>query len=441
VSVDGREALALMERLLPLRRSLTGDGVRATLDVLEEHIPLSRTEVPTGTPVFDWTVPDEWNLHAAWITGPDGRRVLDARDSSLHVVGYSEPVRARLSLEALRDRLHTLPGQPDAVPWRTSYYARTWGFCLAHRALEALPPGEYEVCIDATLAPGHLTYAECVIPGAEPDEVLFSTYVCHPALANDNLSGIVVATLLARELRERAPRHTCRVLFAPGTLGPLAWLRDHLGTLHRLRHGVALSCLGDRGGFTYKRSRRGDAEVDKAAEVVLRDAGAEHRVLPFEPWGGDERQFGSPGFDLPVGALSRTPHGEFEGYHTSADSLERIAPEALAGAVEACLAIVAALDGDRAYRNLSPFGEPQLGRRGLFRSAGGAVETPDDERALLWVLNQSDGSATLLDVAARSGLPHPTVRRAAERLVAAGLLEVAQPEKSGQVLSRSETMR
>ncbi len=418
----GGDAYELMQRLFPLCRSLTGDGVRETLSVLEEHIPLERHEVPSGTKVFDWTVPDEWNIRDAFITGPDGTRVVDFRRSNLHVISYSEPVRATLSLDALRERLHTLPEQPDVIPYRTSYYKRTWGFCLSHRRLLELTPGDYAVVIDSTLEPGHLSYGELVVDGASEREVLISTYLCHPSLANDNLSGIAVATMLAARLLERRPHFTYRILFAPGTIGPLAWLHHNRDRLDRVEHGLTLSCIGDGGNLTYKRSRRSDAEVDRAMETVLRDLGSPHRVLPWEPWGGDERQFCSPGFDLPIGTLMRTPHGEFEGYHTSADSLDRIRPESLAQAVEVCLEVIEVLESNRSCTNSSPYGEPQLGKRGLYRSAGGAVASPDDERALLWVLNLSDGSSTLLDVAQRSGLPYAVVRRAADRLEQAGLL-------------------
>jgi aminopeptidase-like protein len=421
----GERALELMGRLFPLCRSLTGDGVRATFDVLEEEIPIVRTEVPSGSPVFDWIVPDEWNLRDAYIATADGTRVVDWRDSNLHVVSYSEPVNTRLELERLRERLHTLPEQPDLIPYRTSYYERTWGFCLSHRQLLELRPGEYEVVIDSSLGPGHLTYGEALVEGEGETEVLISTYVCHPSLANDNLSGIAVATMLAQQLSGRRLRHSYRFLFAPGTIGPLAWLDRNSQRLDRIAHGLALSCLGDAGDLTYKRSRREDATVDRAMEIVLRDSGAPHRILPWEPWGGDERQFCSPGFDLPVGTLMRTPHGEFDGYHTSADDLDRIRPEALGDAVDRCLALVEVLEADRRCTNLSPYGEPQLGRRNLYRSAGGAVETPDDERALLWVLNQADGQRSLLEIARRSGLRFGVIERAAERLEGAGLLSTA----------------
>lgn len=423
----GADAFELMQELFPLCRSLTGSGVRETFDVLERHIPLQRTETASGTQVFDWIVPDEWNIRDAYISGADGTRVVDFRESNLHVVSYSEPVHARLPLSELRERLHTLPEQPDLIPYRTSYYNRTWGFCLSERQLQSLAEGEYEAVIDSTLEPGNLTYAEAFLPGECSDEVLISTYVCHPSLANDNLSGIVVATMLARALSQRPQRRlSYRFLFAPGTIGPLTWLYQNVEQLERVKHGLALSCIGDAGPFTFKQSRRGDAGIDRAVPLALRDADTGYRVVEWEPWGGDERQFCAPGFNLPMGCLMRTPHGGFDGYHTSADSLERISPASLGEAVEVCLAVVDILESDQTYVNLSPFGEPQLGRRGLYRSTGGAVQTPADERALLWVLNLSDGDSSLRDIALRSGLTYPVIRRAAERLEHAGLLAIAE---------------
>lgn len=419
----GDETYELMRRLFPLCRSLTGAGVRATFDVLREHVPLTCSEVPSGTRVFDWVVPDEWNIRDAYVAAPDGRRVVDFRRSNLHVVSYSEPVRTTLSLRELAPRLHTLPDRPDVVPYRTSYYDRNWGFCLSHRQLLELEPGDYEVVIDATLEPGNLCYAEVELKGDSEDEILISTYVCHPSLANDNLSGVAVTTMLARQLAARQTRrYSYRFLFAPGTIGPLVWLDRNRERLGLVRHGLTVACVGDDGPFTYKRSRRATAEVDRAAEIVLRDLGGPHRLVEFEPWGGDERQFCSPGFDLALGALSRTAHAAYPGNHTSADGLDRIKPASLEASVRTCLAVIDVLETNRALVNLCPHGEPQLGRRGLYRSLGGAVTRPEEERALLWVLNLSDGSQTLLDIAARSGLAYDTVRRAARRLADAGLL-------------------
>jgi aminopeptidase-like protein len=337
------------------------------------------------------------------------------------VVNYSVPVRTRMSLAELRPRLHTLPEQPDLIPYRTTYYAEDWGFCLSHRQLSALAEGEYEVCIDATLAPGHLSYGECVLPGESADEILISVHSCHPSLANDNLSGMAVATYLARLLAAGARHHTFRFLFIPGTIGSITWLAGHEPETKRIRHGLVLSCLGDAGPSTYKRSRRGDTLVDRAAAHVLRQGGA-HTLLDFVPYGYDERQYCSPGFDLPVGCLTRTPNGRFPEYHTSADNLDFVRPEALEDSLEKCLRIVEILERDGAYLNLSPKCEPQLGRRGLYRATGGR-ELPGFEMALLWVLNLSDGRHSLLDIAERAGVPFRVVLGAATALEGVGLLQ------------------
>ncbi|HEX5132253.1 MAG TPA: DUF4910 domain-containing protein [Candidatus Krumholzibacteria bacterium] len=415
----GRNMHALMSRLYPIARSITGAGIRETFSILGETLPLTVHRVATGTPAFDWTVPPEWNLRAAWIEGPDGRRVADAAATSLAVVGYSTPVDARMPLAELLPHLHTLPDHPDWIPYRTSYYRETWGFCLPHRVLESLPEGEYHVRIDATLAEGHLDYAECVVGDAD-DVVLVSTHACHPALCNDNLSGVVVAEALARALAGRTLRHRYVFVFIPTIIGSLVWLSRNPAITGRVRHGLVLACLGDPGAFTYKRSRRGRALVDRAAEHVLGELGGS--VEDFVPYGYDERNYCSPGFNLPVGALSRTPHGRFPEYHTSADSLEFVRPEQLAGSLDACLRIVEVLENDRRYVNLNPHGEPRLGKRGLYSVTGGLRPDQRDEYAMFWVLNFSDGAHSLLDIAERSGIPFRIVARAASRLAAAGLL-------------------
>jgi len=414
--------LALVERLYPICRSLTGDGVRETLSILGEHVSMEVHEVPTGTPVLDWTVPREWQIRDAWVEGPDGKRVVDFAESNLHVMGYSTPVRARMPLAELREHLHTLPDHPDWIPYRTSYWKEAWGFCLAHRVLEALPEGDYEVCIDSSLEEGHLTYGELFLPGEKEDEVLIHTHVCHPSLANDNLSGIAVAIRLAERLGERRHRYGYRFLFVPGMIGPITWLARNEAVLPRIRHGLVLALLGGPGRFVYKRSRRGDADVDRVAAHVL---GQTAEVRDFEPYGYDERQYCSPGFDLPMGRLTRAPHGEFAEYHTSADNLSLVRPERLEASLDAVEAIFVGLEGDGVYLNRSPKGEPQLGRRGLYGSLGGGTEGRQRERALLWVLSLSDGTHSLLDVAERSGLPFPAVREAAEALLEHDLLSGA----------------
>jgi len=415
--------LALMRETFDLPRSLTGDGVRRTLAAIDTLVPVQVTEVRSGTVVGDWTVPPEWRVREAHVTGPDGARVVDVADSPLHLVGYSTPVRARMDRDALLAHVHSLPGRPDAVPYRTSYWVPEWGFCMRHRDVEALPAGEYEVVIDAELDPlGSMTMGEIVIQGTGGDEVLVSTPVCHPGLANDNLSGVVLLAELGRILAGRpAPRRTHRILLSPGTIGPIAWLAANAERLPRIHAGLAVMCVGDPGAITYKASRRGDAPVDRAAALALAHRPEPHELRAFIPWGGDERQFCSPGYDLPVGAISRTPPGEYPENHTSADDLSLVGAEALEGSLAAVLEILEILEGDERPVSTNPFGEPQLGRRGLTNRRGGEKGN-QLEMAMLWVLNLADGAHSLTDAAERCGLPFPVVREAADALRAAGLL-------------------
>ncbi|MEU9192547.1 DUF4910 domain-containing protein [Streptomyces hundungensis] len=423
VTALGEEMHALVERLYPLCRSITGDGVRATLAIVDQYIPLQVHEVPTGTRVLDWTVPQEWNIRDAYIADATGRRVVDFAASNLHVLGYSTPVSATMSLDELRPHLHTLPDQPALVPYRTSYYTPQWGFCLAQDTLDALPDGEYQVCVDSTLADGHLTYAEHVVPGQVADEVIVSCHVCHPSLANDNLAGIAVAVFLARRLAEQSPYYTYRFLFAPGTIGAITWLARNAEQIERVKHGLVLACAGDRGQLTYKQSRSGDAEIDRVMRHVLHTSQRPHAVREFTPYGYDERQFCSPGFDLGVGSLSRTPYAGYPEYHTSADDLDFVRAEAMADTLAVCGEAFAVLDRNRRYVNLSPYGEPQLGRRGLYDSLGGRSDAKQAEMAMLWVLNYADGEHSLLDVAERSRLPFEAVAAAAGALRDAGLIK------------------
>ena len=420
----GARMKALMEELYPIPRSITGDGLRRTLRRIGDEIPLTISEVPSGTPVLDWTIPKEWNIRAAWVADDRGERIIDVENHSLHIVGYSTPLRERMRLGELLPHLHSLPSHPELIPYRTSYYREQWGFCLPHRTLLALPDGDYDVCIDATLENGSLTYAECVIPGESTDEVLISCHCCHPSLANDNLSGIVTAIELARERIARPGRFTYRFLFIPGTIGAIAWLARNEPTVARIRAGFVLSGVGF-GRHTYKRSRRGDAAIDRAFANVL-GHGPEHEVRAFTPYGYDERQYCSPGFDLPVGCLMGTPFGEYPEYHTSADRPDLITEARLVDTVRVCREVFDVVEGDGRFRNLSPRGEPQLGRRGLYRSTGGDA-LPGYELALLWVLNLSDGGHSLLDIAERAALPFGVVRRAAEALRDAGLLAPVTP--------------
>jgi aminopeptidase-like protein len=415
---------ALIRQLYPLCRSITGDGLRRTLARLGEEIPLVLHEVPTGTQVFDWTVPREWNIRDAWVKNAAGERVIDFRRHNLHVVNYSVPVHRTMTLRELRPHLHSLPDQPQLIPYRTSYYREDWGFCLPHEQLERMPEGEYEVCIDSTLEDGHLTYGECLLPGRTGEEVLVSCHACHPSLADDNLSGLAVATFLARHIAQEQRRYSYRFVFAPGTIGAITWLSRNADRVHAIRHGLVLTCIGDRASFTYKRSRRGDATIDRAVAHVLAHADPGHTIEPFSPYGYDERQYCSPGFDLPVGCLMRSQHGRFAQYHTSADDLDFVTPGALEGAFQTLLAVFDVLEHEGRWLNLKPFCEPQLGRRGLYGATGGAG-VKSVEMAMLWVLNQSDGRASLLDIAQRSGLPFAAVRDAAALLERHDLLAPA----------------
>jgi aminopeptidase-like protein len=424
----GRSMYALVSELYPICRSITGDGVRKTLEIVSRYVPLAMREVPSGTTVLDWTVPNEWNIRDAWIADASGARVVDFRVSNLHVVSYSVPVRARMPLEMLRPHLHTLRDRPDLIPYRTSYYEETWGFCLTQRQLDAMPEGDYEVCIDSTLAPGALTYGELVLPGATDDEILISTHVCHPSLCDDNLTGIAVSVFLARAL-STVPnrRYTMRFLYAPGTIGAIAWLEQNREQSRRVRHGLTLTCLGDGHPFTYKRTVGGREEIDRAAAHVLATGGLPHAVIDFFPYGYDERQFNSPGFRIPIGSLMRGRHGKFPEYHTSADNLSFVSPARMAESLHLCRSVVDVLQGNAAYQNLAPFGEPQLGRRGLYRAIGG-TNIPDLQLALLWVLNLSDSRHTLLDIAERAQMDFGAVRAAADALVEHGLLrELTEP--------------
>jgi aminopeptidase-like protein len=425
----GREMRALMEELFPILRSITGNGLRRSLAIVHRQIPLAVTEVASGTPVFDWTVPREWNVRAAWVKDPAGNLVADVERSSLQILNYSVPFRGRVSLEELKAHLYSLPEQPALIPYRTSYYAERWGFCLSHDEVERLGPGEYEVLVDTSLENGSLTYGEHVIPGATADEVLVSCHCCHPSLANDNLSGIALAVALARLLGGRRPRYTYRFLFIPGTIGAITWLARNEERARRIRHGLVVACVGDAGPSTYKRSRRGDAEIDRAAAHVLAHCGEPSAVRDFVPAGYDERQYCSPGFDLAVGCISRTPYGEYHEYHTSADDLSFVSVPALVGSLRRCLEIVEVLEGNGTYLNLSPRCEPQLGKRGLFGAGLGGRGYEERQLALLWVLNQSDGRRSLLDIAERARLPFHVVRAATEALEGAGLL-ARQPERS-----------
>ncbi len=420
----GADLHALVARLFPIARSITGAGVRESLAILRERIPLEVREIPTGTPVFDWTVPKEWVLRGATLTAPDGRVVADAARHNLEVLNYSAPFFGRVPLAELRKNLHSLPAQPDLVPYRTSYYQQRWGFCLPHRVVESLPEGEYEVAIDTAHVEGSLAYGELVLPGASDREILVSAHCCHPSLANDNLSGMVVAAALAARLAARGERrHTWRFLWAPGTIGAIAWLATHAEERRRVVAALVLAGLGAPGPFHYKTSRDGRSLLDREIPKALAASGETLHVEPFVPFGYDERQFDSPGVGIAAGCFSRTPYGRYAEYHTSADDLDFVRPEALEGALRALAGVVDRIESRETWVNLLPQGEPQLGSRGLYRTLGGDDAGRERELARLWVLNLSDGANSVEEIVERSGISPLRIREAIDDLAAAGLLE------------------
>ncbi len=419
---SGVEMYRLAEKLFPICRSITGNGLRQSLRILQQYIPLEMHEVPSGTPVFDWTVPKEWNISDAYVRDSRGEKVIDFQKSNLHILNYSIPFQGRLSLAELKTHLYTIPDQPDLIPYRTSYYSEKWGFCLSHNQFEALEEGEYEVCIQSTLKDGHLTYGEYFLPGETPEEVLISCHSCHPSLCNDNLSGMAMATFLAQTIGSLPQRrYSYRFLFLPGTIGSITWLALHEESALRIKHGLVAACVGDGGQSTYKKSRRGNAEIDRAVEHVLKHSGQPFEIQEFSPYGYDERQYCSPGFNLAVGSLTRTPHGRFPEYHTSADNLEFIRPDCLLDTYQKYLAVIEILEKNRTYLNTNPKCEPRLGKRGLYSGLSGSKDPRSTEMALLWALNLADGEYSLLDIAERSGMPFHEICASADALVNVGL--------------------
>jgi aminopeptidase-like protein len=412
----------LVTQLFPINRSLTGAGVRETLGILARYINLEVNEVKSGTAVLDWHVPMEWNIRRGTIRSLDGRCLVDFADNNLHVLGYSKPVQGQFSRAELARHVYSLPDQPDLIPYRTGYYADDWGFCLPHNLWQTMNDEFYCVDVDSDLSPGSMTYGELFVPGETSDEVLISCHICHPSLANDNLSGIAIATALAMRQARRKRRLGFRFLFLPATIGAITWLARNEATLENIKHGVVLTGLGDTGSFHYKQSRKG-ATIDRAVAHVLRHSGQEYEIMPFSPYGYDERQFCSPGFDLPVGCLMRSVHGTFPEYHTSADNLEFVRPEALAQSYAIVETLLDLLDSNITYRRLDGRGEPQLGRRGLYRAIAGQREAGGaTQMDLLWFLNLADGHHSLLDMAIRADVPFARLEVAARLALEADLV-------------------
>jgi aminopeptidase-like protein len=418
------EIEAYFDRLWPLLRSITGDGVRQTIEILSEIIPLEIMEVPTGTKVFDWTVPKEWVVRDAYVLAPDGRRILDVNDNNLHLLNYSVGFRGTVSREELDKHLYSDPALPDAIPYVTSYYEPRWGFCISQNDRAELESGDYQVIIDCDHIDGSLTIAEAVLPGEDDAEVLFHTYTCHPSMANNELSGPLATAFLYLRLAQLPKRRlTYRFVFAPETIGAISYLSlrgEHLRKT--LVAGYIVTCVGDDGAFTFKRSRLKNTLADRVTLYTLENSGAAHTVREFDPSNGsDERQYCSPGINLPVSSISRTIYGEYPEYHSSLDNRDYISFDALKESIDMLCRIIENLEKNARYQNLSPNGEPQLGRRGLYASLG-EKQVLDPVAALLWLLNYSDGENDLLNICEKSGFDLDTLFAAAERAESTDIL-------------------
>lgn len=425
----GRRMHALLASLFPICRSLTGTGVRQTLAALDKLLPLQVHEVPTGTKAFDWTVPREWNIRDAFVANENGDRVIDFRRNNLHVVGYSTPVDRWMTLAELQGHLHSLEDQPNAIPYITSYYKERWGFCLTHEQRRGLLEGRYRVLIDSDLSNGSLTYGECLIPGESSQEVFVSTYVCHPSMANNELSGPVISAHLGAWLRQQPRRYSYRLVFIPETIGAIVYLSRNLAALQRnVVAGFNLSCIGDQGGYSYVASRYGNTLADRIAANILHSRSGSKTCYSYLSRGSDERQYCSPGVDLPLVTLSRSKFSEYPEYHTSLDDLDFVTAEGLLGGYEFVRDCIVAVESNRLYRT-SCLGEPQLGKRGLYpdlstKKSGASVET------LMDLLAYADGSNDLIAISDRIGAPLQQLYPLVDSLTNAGLLETSEPPRA-----------
>lgn len=419
----GLQMHSLCRELFPICRSLTGEGFRESLRILQREFPgFEMQAVPSGTAAFDWTVPDEWNVRSAWIETPSGERICDLAQHTLHLLGYSVPVEAEMSLEDLQPHLYSLPEQPDAIPYVTSYYSRRWGFCLTQRQREALQPGRYRVHIDSHLAPGVLNYGEALIPGESSQEVLLSSYLCHPSMANNELSGPVVATFLARWLHSLPRRrYSYRIVLVPETIGAITYLSRHVAHLRQqVVAGYVLSCMGDDRAYSFLPSRRGGTLADRAALHVLTHMAPDFKRYSFLDRGSDERQYCSPGVDLPVVSVMRSKYGCYPEYHTSLDDLNLVTPSGLLGGFTAVQRCIQCIEADQVLQ-ATTLCEPQLGKRGLYPSLS-TKETHQQVAAMMNLLAYCDGTESLLEIAERIGEPLWRLSEIAAQLQSHGLL-------------------
>jgi aminopeptidase-like protein len=423
-AIDRPDFRKFIEDLFPICRSITGDGVRESLRIIGRIVgDLKIVEVKSGTRVFDWTIPKEWNIRDAYIQDSSGTKIIDFKNCNLHVLNYSSPVDKTVTLDELKKHVFTDPKHSKWIPYRTSYYKEEWGFCMRHDQLLSLVEDEYHVYIDSELSDGSLTYGEFFKKGDSDEEVFFSCHVCHPSLANDNLSGISVASYLAKFISGLSTRYSYRFVFVPGTIGAITWLSENERTASKIKYGLVLTLLGHPSGYTYKRSRRGNSESDKALIHVLKNSSESYKVIDFFPYGYDERQYCSPGFNLPIGCLMRTPFAEYPEYHTSADNLELVKDEQLLNSYYLIKDFVEVIEHNKKYISLNPKCEPQLGSRGLYEFIGGTNDSQRRQLAMLWVLNLSDGTHSLLDISERAEVSFSLIKEMAAILVSKNLIK------------------
>ena len=442
----GNQIYELMEELFPITRSITGDGVRKSLKILQNLINLKIHEIPTGFKVFDWTVPEEWNIDDAYIMNSKKEKIVDFNKSNIHVLQYSQSIKKKITLDELKKHIFTLPDQPNSIPYVTSFYNKNWGFCMTHNEFLKLDEDDYFINIVSEHKNGSLTYGEFLIEGDSKEEILISTYVCHPSLCNDNLSGTVLTAFLAQYLSKVKMHYSIRFLFIPETIGAITWLALNENKIHNIVHGLVVTCVGDSGISTYKKSRDGNNIIDKVVEEVLIESGNPYKIMEFWPSGSDERQYCSPGFNLPVGSLMRTPYDMFDEYHTSEDNLSFMNKECLADSLLKYLLVIEKLEknftdikpkknilekkiskqNDPVYENLCPKCEPQLGKRKIYEGIGGVKKQNllKQKKAIQWILNLSDGTNSLRDIQKRSGLEYEILLEMAELLKNKKLLSI-----------------
>jgi aminopeptidase-like protein len=431
------QADTLLRQLFPICRSITGNGTRQTLNLLREITPFDLYEIPSGTACYDWIIPDEWNVRDAYVADSTGRRVIDFQENNVHLVNYSIPFEGMLTYYELAPHLYTLPDLPNAIPYRTTYYNRAWGFCLTHEQFQKLDRNDkYHVVVDTTLAPGSLTYGEAILPGISGQEYLVTTYVCHPSLANDNLSGVVLWTLLLAELRKRAStgsalRHSYRFVIAPETIGALAYISRNEQAVRALVGGFVATTVAGPGRFGYKSTWRGDSVIDRVVRLTFKELNLDYVEHPFEVNGSDERQYSTPGLRVPVGTICKDKYYEYAYYHTSLDNLDFVHADALVATLKLYLGAIEKLEQNRTYRSLNPIGEPMLGKRGLYPKMGGGLKQKAAGNApqvseldvIRWLLFFADGQTSLLDIAEKTGLPVQQLHEVAKKLMLNKLLE------------------